>query len=109
MIQNKPPHKKFGLLVAVLGLVMAIGGGQIISLGGSYYFMVIGGLILSSGLLINRGFKWGAYLYLLTFVVMIVWSIKELGLESSELVTRLGMAFFILVYIFASKIFKTLR
>ncbi len=109
MNHKKPIHKNFGLLMSGMGLALAIGGWYIYSTVGTLYFVVVGILILVSGVLINRGLKWGAYLFMATFTLMVIWSIQEEGWVIEKLFTRLGMALIILIYIFASKIFKGLK
>ncbi len=109
MSHKRPPHKNFGLLMAGLGTALGIGGWSIYTNLGTLYFSVVGMLILVCGLLINRGLKWGAYLFVATFLIMVVWSIQEEGMAIDKLFTRLGMALIILVYIFASNIYKSLK
>ncbi len=109
MKQKKPAHKNFGLLMTGLGLALGFGGWSIYANDGTLYFTVVGIMIVACGVLINRGMKVIAYLFVATFAVMVVWSFQEEGFVIEKLFTRLGMALIILVYIFASKIYQGLE
>ncbi|WP_392354738.1 hypothetical protein V8F63_05540 [Brevundimonas sp. LF-1] len=38
-----------GMVIALIGLTLAIGGGQLIMLGGSAYYLIVGLLMIVSG------------------------------------------------------------
>lgn len=77
-----------GILMILIGLVLAIGGGWLIALGGSYYYLPAGiGLIASGGLLVARRIE-GAYLYLLVFLATVIWAYWEVGANGWALVPR---------------------
>lgn len=110
MLSRKPAYKKIGLLMGILGLALTIGGWSIYTTqNDSLYFLVVGILILISGVLISAGKKIGAFFYLMTFLLMLVWSINEEGFDLEKLFPRLGMALIILVYLFMSSVYKELE
>ncbi|WP_353475000.1 membrane-bound PQQ-dependent dehydrogenase, glucose/quinate/shikimate family [Salipiger sp. H15] len=79
----------FGLLLAVVGLVLAAGGIYLISLGGSWYYGIAGLLMLVSAVLTFRGRAAGLTLFLALFAGTVVWSFWEAGLDFWALVPRL--------------------
>ncbi len=109
MNKSKQPHKKLGFLLGVLGVALALGGWKVYSDGASGYFLGSGILLFCSGFLLNTGLKLGAYMYSITFVVMVFWSIYDVGVDFNKLFTRLAMPLTVLIYVFSAKVFKNLR
>ena len=73
----------------IIGIVLAIGGGWLIALGGSLYYLPVGiGLIVSGYLLWQRRIE-AAFLYLLIFVATLIWAWWEVGTNGWALVPRL--------------------
>ena len=86
-----------GIVIALIGLVLAAGGAWLAILGGSLYYLIAGiGLILS-GLLLARGRPAGAWLYILVFVGTFLWALWEVGLDGWGLVPRLVGPFVLLL------------
>lgn len=78
-----------GLLLVLIGLVLACGGGWLLALGGSPYYLMAGlGLLLAGGL-IAAGRVAGAWLYILVFLGTLGWAFWEVGLDKWALVPRL--------------------
>ena len=77
-----------GIILALIGLVLLIGGVWLAVLGGSIYYLLAGLGLLASGYLLIRGNPSGAYLYLLVFALTIVWALWEVGLDPWALVPR---------------------
>lgn len=78
-----------GAVMLIIGIVLAIGGGWLIALGGSFYYLPAGiGLIVAGGLLILRRLE-GAILYLLVFLATLIWAWWEVGTNGWALVPRL--------------------
>ncbi|MFC3726060.1 membrane-bound PQQ-dependent dehydrogenase, glucose/quinate/shikimate family [Neoaquamicrobium sediminum] len=82
--------------VLIISLVMLVGGGylliggiQLISLGGSWYFAIAGAGLLLSAWFLARNHVLGLYLFLLVFLGTIIWAIWEVGLQFWPLVSRL--------------------
>jgi quinate dehydrogenase (quinone) len=77
-----------GVLVALIGLCLAGGGGYLIALGGSWYFLLMGLAMLASGLMIARRKPLGAWLYGVALVLTAIWAVWDAGLEYWPLVSR---------------------
>jgi quinoprotein glucose dehydrogenase len=84
-------------LMGLAGLVLAGGGAWLLSLGGSWYYLVAGiGLIASAFLLLWRR-TLGFWIYLVVFVLTIVWALWERGLDGWAQVPRLAAPTVLLV------------
>lgn len=78
-----------GILFVLAALPLVWGGVQLISLGGSWYYLIAGlGVALSGILIAVRRFA-GIWLYAVIFLATIVWALWESGLEFWPLVPRL--------------------
>lgn len=78
-----------GAIITLAGLFFAIGGGKLVSLGGSWYFLLAGIGLVIAGLLIARRKPLGALLFGLVFVLSVVWAIWDAGFEFWPLISRL--------------------
>jgi quinoprotein glucose dehydrogenase len=72
----------------MLGLVLAVGGGWLIFLGGSFYYFCAGTALVGAGYLLAQGRAEGAWLYLFIFVSTLVWAWWEVGFNGWALVPR---------------------
>jgi quinoprotein glucose dehydrogenase len=91
-----------GALIALIGVVLTIGGAWLVALGGSFYYLVAGLALLASGaLLIARDIR-GAWLYAAVFVLTLIWSLWEGGLNGWALVPRLAGPLVLLVLVLAA-------
>ena len=80
-----------GVIIALLGLLLAAGGVKLAGLGGSWYFL-IGGLAMAiAGVLIARRKKAGAWLYAVFLVGTAIWALIDAGLVFWPLFSRLFM------------------
>ena len=77
-----------GLLIALIGLGLAGGGGYLVVLGGSWYFLLMGLAMLVSGVLIAKRRPQGAWLYAVALVLTAIWAVWDTGLEYWPLVSR---------------------
>ncbi|WP_116668387.1 PQQ-binding-like beta-propeller repeat protein, partial [Pseudomonas sp. GL93] len=80
-----------GVVIALLGLALAVGGAKLVSLGGSWYFLLGGVVMAISGLLIARCKPAGAWLFAAFLVATAVWAVADVGLEYWPLFSRLFM------------------
>lgn len=87
------PARIYPALLFLLGLVLAIGGGQLAGLGGSWYYLVTGVALLASSMLVWRGNALGGWLYALMLAWTLVWSLAEVGLDFWTLLPRLALLF----------------
>jgi quinate dehydrogenase (quinone) len=80
----------FGLILAVIGAVLAWGGIELLTLGGSTYYLIAGiALIASGGLLMARKSA-GLWVFALVFIGTVIWSLAEVGLQFWPLMPRLA-------------------
>ncbi|WP_085586298.1 MULTISPECIES: glucose/quinate/shikimate family membrane-bound PQQ-dependent dehydrogenase [unclassified Pseudomonas] len=77
-----------GVLIALIGLGLAGGGGWLVALGGSGYFLLMGLAMLVSGAMIARGQRQGAWLYGVALILTVIWALWDAGLEYWPLVSR---------------------
>jgi quinoprotein glucose dehydrogenase len=63
-----------GVVIAAIGLVLAIGGAWLAVLGGSLYYLITGIAMAVAGVLLVRGRMTGAYLYIVITVLTVLWA-----------------------------------
>lgn len=80
--------KLFALIVALFGLALAAGGLWLITLGGSWYYLLAGAGMLASGVLLFLQRLSGVWLYWLVFIGTVVWALWEVGLDPWALLPR---------------------
>jgi len=80
-----------GIVVMLFGLALLVGGIRLVQLGGSWYFLLMGGASLLAGLLLVLRRPMGAALYAAAFIATVVWALADAGLEFWPLVSRLVM------------------
>ncbi len=69
------------LLTALLGLALLLGGVWLAFLGGSWFFILMGGLVLASALMLFNRRSAGLALYGLTVLLTLAWAIYEVGFD----------------------------
>lgn len=84
------PTTVFGVILAIIGLILAIGGVRLVSLGGSWYYLIAGAAMVVSGVLYVRQRMLGAWIYLAVFIGTLLWTFAEVGTEYWGLVPRLA-------------------
>ena len=115
MVADKPARTKgpagvllcgvrivYGLVLLVVGGLLAAGGAQLLTLGGSPYYLPAGLAAAVAGLLVIFG-RWrsGSLVYLALMAVTVAWAIWEAGLDGWALAPRvispavLGLPFLI--------------
>ena len=90
-----------GLLI-IIGLVLAIGGGWLLSLGGSFYYLLAGLGLIASGVMLWRLTLLGAWIYVGVFVLTVLWALWEVGLNGWALVPRVFAPAVLLVLVIAA-------
>jgi hypothetical protein len=99
------PPRTLGILISILGAVLAFAGAYILAMGGGTpYFLIAGIGICASGALIAGGKRIGMYLYFVTFGVMFIWSLIETGGNVGQMVSRLFIAAIIGLYLVTEKV-----
>ncbi|MEA5104523.1 glucose/quinate/shikimate family membrane-bound PQQ-dependent dehydrogenase [Pantoea sp. S18] len=79
----------FGLVLLAIGLFFAIGGGKLVALGGSWYFLIAGIVMLLSAIQFFRRKSSAVTLFILVFAGTLIWSLFDAGLHFWPLVSRL--------------------
>ncbi len=87
-----------GMFLALVGLLLGLGGVWLASLGGSLYYALTGAGCLVSGVLICRGRRLGSWLYLSIFLATLIWALWEVGTDFWQLLPRVGGPLAIAVY-----------
>lgn len=80
----------FGIVLALMGLALLIGGIRLVSLDGSWYYLIAGAAPLIAGLLLLAAKASGALLYFLVVIGTIIWAFAEVGSAFWGLVPRLA-------------------
>lgn len=79
------------VLFMVVGAALALPGVQLVTLGGSPYYAIVGVGFLLSGWMLWRERASGAWLYLALLVGTLAWSLWEAGLDGWALYPRVGL------------------
>ena len=87
-------------LMAIIGLAIGALGAKLAAVGGTWFFALMGLVMVVSAILIARHRRGGIVLYVLAFIVAIVWSIADAGWEFWPLFSRL-FAFGVLAFLCA--------
>ncbi|WP_309610249.1 membrane-bound PQQ-dependent dehydrogenase, glucose/quinate/shikimate family [Sphingomonas sp.] len=82
-------RRVLALLLLLIGLVVAIGGGQLALLGGSLYYLIGGIAVAVAGILTWRADRRGPLLYAAFLIVTLLWALWEAGLDGWALAPRL--------------------
>jgi glucose dehydrogenase len=86
-----------GVLVALIGFILAGGGAYLAALGGSRYYVLVGAILLAAGYLMIKGRIAGFYAYVGAFALTSIWTFWEVGLSGWQLIPRLVGPFVLLV------------
>ncbi|BBI59966.1 hypothetical protein HSBAA_12720 [Vreelandella sulfidaeris] len=87
----KWPPLLLGLLLVAAGLALVIGGGKLVSLGGSAYYLIAGIGVIASGVLLAMRRGAALWLYALILFATLVWALWEVGLDWWQLVPRVAI------------------
>ena len=82
-----------GILLLLMGLAMLVGGIKLVTLGGSWYYLLAGIGFGLSGALLIAGRRAALGLYALVLFASTVWALMEVGLDWWQLVPRLALWF----------------
>ncbi|RZJ18783.1 MAG: membrane-bound PQQ-dependent dehydrogenase, glucose/quinate/shikimate family [Brevundimonas sp.] len=88
-----------GVLFILIGLVLTVGGGWLIVLGGSAYYLLAGLGLIASGALLCLGRSLGAWVYIGVFILTVLWALWEVGLNGWALVPRVIAPLVLLVLV----------
>jgi len=68
-----------GVLFALLGITLAIGGVRLVTLGGSWYYLIAGLTLVVSGVLIGRRMALGVWIYVGLFAFTLIWRLAAIS------------------------------
>jgi quinoprotein glucose dehydrogenase len=88
-----------GVLMIVVGLVLAAGGGWLIFLRGSIYYFCAGSGLVWAGYRLTQSRPDGAWLYLFIFASTLLWSWWEVGFRGWALVPRVVGPLVLLLFV----------
>jgi quinoprotein glucose dehydrogenase len=80
-----------GVLIFMFGLALGVGGAWLVVLGGSWYYLPAGIVLMLSGVGLMRRHAFGAWLFGLFLVSTAIWAAWESGLDYWRWVPRLGL------------------
>lgn len=80
-----------GGLVALIGILMIIGGGWLAAIGGSWYYLLAGVGMVIAGFLLARRRRAGAWWFVAVFVATVIWAAWESGLNYWGWIPRLDV------------------
>lgn len=80
----------FGVVLALVGLALLIGGLRLVSLGGSWYYLLAGAATLVAGVLFVRAKAEAGILYFVVVLGTVIWALAEVGTAFWGLVPRLA-------------------
>lgn len=69
----------FGGILVLIGLVLAIGGIELITLGGSWYYLIAGAALIASGVQFIRARMSAVAIFIAVSVFTVIWSLWEVG------------------------------
>src|SRR5215475_4216898 len=78
-----------GGVIALIGTILALGGAQLVAVGGSWYYLFAGLALIVAGLAVAQRKLLGAWIYAGAFAVTVLWAFWEVGLNGWALVPRL--------------------
>ncbi len=90
MESSRPrPPRIFSAVLFIVGIVLLLGGGRLVTLGGSFYYLIAGGTLIASASGLWRAQAWGAYLYGVLTLGTVVWALAEAGFNGWALAPRI--------------------
>ncbi|WP_284324303.1 glucose/quinate/shikimate family membrane-bound PQQ-dependent dehydrogenase [Cypionkella aquatica] len=80
-----------GVIFAAIGAILLLGGGWLLSLGGSPYYLVAGLGFLATGILLLRKRAEALVVYAITLAATLIWAVWEIGFDWWQLAPRGGI------------------
>lgn len=91
----------FAALMALIALPLIVGGGYLITLGGSWYYALAGLALLATAVLLFRRSRMAVWVYAATFAATVAWALWESGLNGWAQVPRIFAPFVLLILVLA--------
>ncbi|MGA9658981.1 MAG: membrane-bound PQQ-dependent dehydrogenase, glucose/quinate/shikimate family [Asticcacaulis sp.] len=89
------------VILAIIGIILFVGGAWLAIIGGSLYYVLAGASLLASAWFIANGKMLGAWIYIATVIVSILWGFVEVGLNGWALVPRIVAPLILLIWVLA--------
>jgi quinate dehydrogenase (quinone) len=70
-----------GIVLLIVGAPIAYGGGVLVGLGGSAYYLIVGVALIASGVLLTLRRIWGIWLYAAIYAATLAWAVMEVGFD----------------------------
>jgi len=77
-------------LLAICSIPLILGGGDLIALRGTVYYLVAGVLLAAAAVLLWRRSRWGLWAYCILILMTVAWTLSETGLEEWAMIPRLA-------------------
>ncbi|EWC40962.1 glucose/quinate/shikimate family membrane-bound PQQ-dependent dehydrogenase [Stutzerimonas stutzeri] len=77
-----------GVFCIIVGLALGMGGGKVVSLGGTWYFAIVAGGFLLTGVLLLMRRRASLWVYALLMLGALGWALYEVGLDWWQLAPR---------------------
>jgi quinoprotein glucose dehydrogenase len=98
-----------GVLYALIGLALLVGGGWLAVLGGSWYYLLAGGGILISGALLIVRRRAALWVYTAVLVGTLAWAVWEIGFDWWPLAARGDIVFPLALWLLCPLVTRNLR
>jgi quinoprotein glucose dehydrogenase len=79
----------YATLLILIGLYLLVGGVWLAALGGSWYYLITGLVVIASGVLLWMRRRWGSWLYGLMLACTVIWALIEVGWSPWGLAARI--------------------
>ena len=86
----------------LIGVILTGGGAWLLSLGGSFYYLLAGLGLVATGVMLFRLRPAGAWIYAGVFVLTVLWALWEVGLDGWALVPRVVAPAVLLIAVIAA-------
>jgi quinoprotein glucose dehydrogenase len=99
-----------GGVIALIGIILALGGAKLVAVGGSWYYLFAGLALIVAGLAVAQRKLLGVWIYAGAFVATMLWAFWEVGLNGWPLVPRVvGPLVLLLLVILSLPVLDTNR
>ncbi|HET8746962.1 MAG TPA: PQQ-binding-like beta-propeller repeat protein [Ramlibacter sp.] len=93
MAHRTLPSRILAVLIGLVAVALVLGGIRLAGLGGSWYYLVAGVLLLAVAWLLWRGKPGAVLVFALVFAASVAWALWESGLDWWPLAARLDVLF----------------
>jgi len=80
----------YAILLAICSIPLIFGGGELIALRGTVYYLVAGVLLATAAVLLWRRSRWGLWVYCILILITLGWTLWETGLDQWAMIPRLA-------------------